>query len=461
MSEFPPFPRDEFQGGLPSPPGDEFENVGFQSAPPYSFDSGPTAEPRDPPDYSLGRSPRTAKPAQRRGAHAAERPAKGDRRGPGMTVVTWLLALLAALFALQYFVPKIVEQSQYAAARGRQRAEYEAASEGLRNLPLQELSRAYQMVSQRVGPSVVHINVVSADEQGPDDETSQLFGPHRREPQGQGSGVIVDPAGYVVTNFHVVRGAKEIKVGLSDGRNVTGKVVGLDRLTDVAVLKIQADNLIAAEWGESDDLHVGALVWAVGSPFGLQRSITSGILSAKNRSSMGDSSAYQDFLQTDAAVNPGNSGGPLVDESGRVIGINTAIVGHTYQGISFAIPSSIARDVYERLRSDGQYTRGWLGVALGSVSEELAKELGLAEAKGAYIAKIADEYGSDSPAKQAGLQEGDVVVLWNEKKIDTYTTLSRAVAQSAVGSTAKVVVKRGGKDLTFDVRVGTRPRQLN
>lgn len=412
------------------------------------------------PDYSLGRAPSRLTPARRRGSwHAASRAERGHGRRSGVTVVTWLLAVLAVLLALQYFIPKIVEQSQYAAARGRQRAEHEGASEGLKNLPLKELSRAYQMVSQRVAPSVVHINITSAEEAATDDESSHFFGPNRRESHGQGSGVIVDAAGYVVTNYHVVRGSKEIKVGLSDGRSVTAQVIGVDAPTDLAVLQIKADKLIAAEWGESDDLQVGSLVWAVGSPFGLQRTITSGILSAKNRAGMG--SVYQDFLQTDAAVNPGNSGGPLVDENGRVIGINTAIVGQTYQGISFAIPSSMARDVYQRLRTEGHFARGWLGIALDSVSEEQAKQLGLTEARGAYVQQVVEDMGSVSPAKEAGMKAGDVVLLWNQKKIDSPTTLSRAVAQTEIGSTATVVVMRGGQELTLEVKVGLRPQQIN
>jgi S1-C subfamily serine protease len=398
---------------------------------------------------------------RREAAHASTRrqQAPEAKRGRAVAIMSWLCGMLAILLALQFFLPRIVEQTQYAAARGRQRAEHEAALDGLKNMPLSELSRAYQMVSQRVGPSVVHINVTGPDEPAVTDESSHFFGPNRREAHGQGSGVIIDKAGYVLTNYHVVRGSSDIKVGLSDGRLVKGQVIGVDAPTDLAVLRVKTDNLIAAEWGDSDDLHVGALVWAVGSPFGLQRSITSGILSAKNRAGMG--SVYQDFLQTDAAVNPGNSGGPLVDENGRVIGINTAIVGQTYQGISFAIPSSIAREVYQRLKTEGHFARGWLGIALDSVSEERAKQLGLTEAKGAYVQQVVEDQGGISPAKQAGLKAGDVVVTWNGKQIDSPTTLSRVVAQTQIGSTVKVVIVRAGQEQTLDVTVGLRPQQLN
>ena len=166
-------------------------------------------------------------------------------------------------------------------------------------------------------------------------------------------------------------------------------------------MKVQADNLIAADWGDSDALETGALVWAVGSPFGLRHSITFGIVSAKNR---GDSagSAYQDFLQTDAAVNPGNSGGPLVDSRGRVVGINTAIVGDTYQGISFAVPSLIAKQVYQRLKSDGHIARGWLGVAPQELTDELRSQVGLNDTQGVYVAAVINRPQLPSPAANAG-----------------------------------------------------------
>jgi len=263
----------------------------------------------------------------------------------------WFLTILAGLLLLRFFVPYFAEQISYAITYGRQRAEVEIAAEGQQNLPLRQLSKAFELVSNRVGPSVVHINVVS-NEQLPDDEAASIFG-SARQTQGQGSGVIIDEAGYIVTNNHVVRGARQIEVTLDDGRQFRATIIGTDAPTDLAVLKVNADNLIAAEWGDSDKLEVGALVWALGSPFGLQRSTTFGILSAKNREP-----GHRDFLQTDAAVNPGNSGGPLVDARGRLVGINTAIVGQTYQGISFAIPSSIAQRIYQRLKSEGRVGRG-------------------------------------------------------------------------------------------------------
>ncbi|MBI2477577.1 MAG: trypsin-like peptidase domain-containing protein [Planctomycetia bacterium] len=285
--------------------------------------------------------------------------------------LTWPLAAVVALLLLRFVVPYFAEHLQYSITKGRQRAELEAAKVGLEQLPLGELSTAYQLVSKRVAPSVVHINVASSMLRGQGAELDPRLQRLYPEALGQGSGVIVDAAGYIVTNNHVVSEATKIQVTLNDGRVIDGTVVGIDSLTDLAVLKIDATDLEAVEWGDSDQLDVGALVWAVGSPFGLQHSITFGILSAKNRTT---GTAWQDFLQTDAAVNPGNSGGPLVDASGRIVGINTAIVGDSYQGISFAIPSNVARQVYEKLRSNGHVERGWLGAQLGDVTDEVARE---------------------------------------------------------------------------------------
>jgi serine protease Do len=231
--------------------------------------------------------------------------------------------------------------------------------------------------------------------------------------------------------------------------------VSTDDLTDLALLKIDADKLTAVRWADSDAAEPGAMVWAMGSPFGLEHSITSGILSAKNRAGSAGT-AYQNFLQTDTAVNPGNSGGPLVNTEGRVIGVNTAIVGEAYQGISFAIPSNVARMVFERLREDGKVRRGWLGVSLEDITDQHAKDIGLPDATGAYIAGIVDEAGG-SPAAKAGIQAGDVVLKWNDQVIKNRAHLSNVVAQTEIGSTARVVLFRQGQELQLEIPVGLRP----
>jgi serine protease Do len=367
----------------------------------------------------------------------------------------WLLAFLAVLLGISYLVPMIAENTQYALTRGRQRAEHDFALEHLPGSPLVEMSRASQMVSQAVAPSVVHINT----EGRPTDIFSTTRLPGMRGPMpsdGQGSGFIVDAAGHILTNAHVVRGSSEIYVTLSDGRKVPGRVLSVDNGTDLALLKIDAEKLTPIRWGDSNDVEPGAMVWAVGSPFGLERSITSGILSAKNRAGLAGE-AYQNFLQTDTAVNPGNSGGPLVNTEGHVIGVTTAIVGEAYQGISFAIPSNVAKKVFERLRDEGTVRRGWLGVELQDMTDQHARDIGLPDAKGAYISGLVDQDNGGSPAAKAGIQSGDVVVKWNNQPIANRAQLSNAVAETEIGSQAEVVVLRQGQELRMKVTVGLRP----
>ncbi len=368
-----------------------------------------------------------------------------------------LITLLAGLVCVWLFGPALIERFEYAISRGRQRAEMEVASTSLANMGLESLSKQYQMVSKRVGPSVVHISVTANAPVAPGDELTWRY---RWETSGQGSGVIVDSGGFILTNYHVVQGAKAIQVSLSEGRKLQAEIVGRDPATDLAVLRVTANNLLAAEWGDSDKLDVGALVWAVGSPFGLQRSITCGILSAKNRAGVAGR-VYQDLLQTDAAVNPGNSGGPLVDAQGRVVGINTAIMGESYQGISFAIPSVIAKRVYDRLKSDGRVDRGWVGVGLDDVTEAMVQQLKLNSTNGARVVAVYTDAASPSPAQQAGLQADDVVVRWNGIAIRDAASLSLSVAQSEIGSTAEAVVIRRGETLTLRVTVARRPVNLD
>jgi len=265
----------------------------------------------------------------------------------------------------------------------------------------------------------------------------------------------MDSAGYILTNNHVIRGASEIQVSLADGRKAIATVIGRDGQTDLAVLKIEADKLVAADWGDSETVEPGALVWAVGSPFGLERTITSGILSAKHRAGLAGNPT-QDFLQTDAAVNPGNSGGPLVDASGRVIGINTAIVGDAYQGISFAIPSNVARDIYNRIKAG----RGWLGVRLEAITPELVDQLGLSAKSGVYIAGIY-LHDNKSPANTAGMQPGDVLLKWNGNAVCTPGELRALVEKTPAGSKAKAIVLRNDQELTLEIIVGRRPELVD
>ncbi len=381
----------------------------------------------------------------------------------------WLLSSMAFLVLLTFFLPYVVERMTYSFARGQQRAMYDVAGEKLKNVALQDVSDACQLVANRVGPSVVYINVTSARAASAESGPGQAGWQHPAT--SQGSGVVVDKDGYIVTNAHVIRGYSKIRVKLSDRRTVFASVVGVDRLTDIAVLKVDANNLLPAEWGDSDRLQVGGLVWALGSPLGLQRSVTFGILSGKNRSfsaeqrfgisdaqGIASDSPYHNFLQTDAAVNPGNSGGPLVDSQGKIVGINTAIVGEAYQGISFAIPSSIAQPIYERIRREGRVTRGWLGVDPQELTPELAKRLGLSGTVGALVAEVVPNLdGKTSPAQQAGIIAGDVIIRWDGKTVANRTDLFSLVALTPVGTTVDVIVLRDGQEVTLSVTVTQRP----
>ncbi len=372
------------------------------------------------------------------------------RQWPVLPILLVVL-VLAALLLWRY----VSEQIGYAAARGRQRAEAQWAREQLAALP--EPANRYRWVAKALEPAVVGVKTEQIIRAGTD-ELSALFGfPRQYRARGQGSGVIVDEEGYVITNYHVIRGATRVDVELSDGRTVREvEIVGADPLTDIAVLKIPPDGLTAAQWGESDQLEVGDPVLAIGSPFGLDQTVTAGIISAKGRRAVVEDVRYQDFIQTDAALNPGNSGGPLVDMNAKVVGINTAILGQTYQGISFAIPSRLAREVYERLKTTGSVERGWLGVAMQELDEVLARRLGLENLEGALVAGVV----ADSPADQAGIAPGDVIVRWNKEKITSPADLALAVARSRIGSKATVELIREGRSLEKTLTVGRRPEQL-
>ncbi len=372
--------------------------------------------------------------------------------------LVWVLVVLLTLM----LVPYTAEQLQYYITRGRERAEVEIARQSLGDQPLAEISHAFGSIAKLIGPSVVHINTTRRAKllRSPD-EALYPFG--EQEAHDEGSGVIVDADGYIVTNNHVVEGAADIQVKLSDGQIKDARKIGADRLTDVAVLKIDSGGLTAAEWGDSDRLEVGAPVWAVGNPFGLDRSVTFGIVSAKNRrlrdaNRNQQPNAYEDFLQTDAAVNPGNSGGPLVNIEGKVVGINTAIIGPRYQGISFSIPSSIAQEVYLKLRENGHVPRGWLGVQLDELTAARIKQFNLpADAKGAFVQGVQ----RDSPAEKAGIEPGDVIIEWNDAPIDSNIALSLLVGKTKIGSQAKAVLLRDGEKVALEVPVEERPAEFN
>jgi serine protease Do len=272
-----------------------------------------------------------------------------------------------------------------------------------------------------------------------------------RRAMSLGSGFIIDPAGYIVTNNHVIADAEEIKVRLHDDTELKATVVGRDDKTDLALLKVESKTpLPALKWGDSDQARIGDWVLAIGNPFGLGGSVTAGILSARQRDI--NAGPYDDFLQTDASINRGNSGGPMFNVDGEVIGINTAIFSPSggSVGIGFAIPSNLARNVIDQLRQYGHPRRGWLGVRIQSVTDELAEGLHLANTHGALVANVTD----NGPAAKAGIQQGDVVIRFDGRTVDEMRKLPRMVAETPIEKQVDVVVWRKGKELSFKVTLG-------
>ena len=304
------------------------------------------------------------------------------------------------------------------------------------------LSKIGQATAELVGavrPAVVNISITkTVKTQGganpflDDPLFRRFFGdqfkmPKERKSANLGSGVIVDPTGYILTANHVIQGADEIKVTLSDKREFKGKIVGSDAMTDIGIIKIDADSLPTIKWGDSDTLRVGETVLAIGSPYGLSQTVTMGIVSAVGRANVGIAD-YEDFIQTDAAINPGNSGGALVNVKGELVGINTAIFSTSggYQGIGFAVPTNMAKTVMDSLITKGKVTRGWLGVTIQSLTPDLAKQFNLKEEKGVLVGDVVD----GGPAEKAGLQRGDVIVEFEGKKIEEPTQLRNMVANT-------------------------------
>jgi serine protease Do len=270
---------------------------------------------------------------------------------------------------------------------------------------------------------------------------------------GLGSGVIVSPDGYILTNNHVVNNATEIQVALNDGRQFTAKVIGSDPKTDVALIRIKADNLPALTLADSDKIEVGDVVLAIGNPFGIGQTVTKGIVSAKDRTTSGDMD--EDFIQTDAAINPGNSGGALVDTEGRLVGINSAILTHSggNQGIGFAVPSNLCRWVMDSLVKNGRVERGFLGVMIQNLTPDLATAFKLNSITGALVGDV----NSGSPADKAGLKSGDVIMQLNGQPIEDASQLKLRVAETPPGSRVQLTVNRNGESKTFDVTLGNLP----
>jgi serine protease Do len=331
---------------------------------------------------------------------------------------------------------------------------------------------SFAEIVEKVSKGVVNISTTRVEEQpnpfwwffgpgpGPGEEFfRRFFGePQRRIPtRSLGSGFLISPDGYIVTNSHVVRGATDINVTLWDGRTFKAKIVGIDDATDIAVLKIDATDLPYLKFGDSNELRVGDWVIAIGNPFGLGHTVTVGVVSAKGRS-LGIT-RYEDFIQTDAAINPGNSGGPLINIKGEVVGINTAILNPSGMsvnaGIGFAIPSSLAKDIVPTLIAKGKVERAWLGVYIQEVTPEIAKQLGLKEAKGALVSDVVP----GSPADKVGIKRGDVIIEFDGKKVESWRQLPIMVSLSPVNKKAKLKIIRDGKELEFEVVLAKMPEE--
>lgn len=331
-------------------------------------------------------------------------------------------------------------------------------------------------VAKKVTPAVVNITTVMTEKVSdgfsvPDELRDRMeeffgrpFGPRGRGPsdpfdhrgprKGQGSGVIITSDGYILTNNHVIANAREVNVTLPDKREFKGRIIGTDPKTDLAVVKINATDLPAVSWGDASRLQVGEYVLAVGNPFGLNSTVTMGIVSAVGRGHMGITQ-YEDFIQTDAAINPGNSGGALVNTRGELIGINTAIFSQTggYQGVGFAVSTTMAKPIYESLVKTGKVVRGYLGVGIQDLSQELAKSFSMKESKGALVSDVRE----GSPAEQAGLKEGDVIVEYHGTLVEDGVALQRLVTRTSAGTVVPLKVIRDGHEREMTVRIGEQP----
>lgn len=338
---------------------------------------------------------------------------------------------------------------------------------------LDRSAKAFSSVVKDVKPAVVHVRVESTVSANPDMEQfynhpffERFFGPQfqhpdpnsqprKRQQYGAGSGFIISEDGHILTNNHVVENAEKITVTLSDNQEVEAELVGADPQSDVALIKISVSNpLPTIPLGDSEALEVGEWVIAIGNPFGLSQTVTVGVVSAKGRSRVGINE-YENFIQTDAAINPGNSGGPLLNIHGEVVGINSALYSRTggYMGIGFAIPINMVKSIEEQLQKHGKVTRGWLGVAIQDVDENLAESFGLEKAEGILVS----ETQPDSPADTAGIKQGDVLLSLNDVALKDVADLRNRVALIVPGTEVTINLIREGKPLDMDVKIGEQP----
>jgi len=372
----------------------------------------------------------------------------------------WLLIILLLIAAVPIFVfvkGQVVPE----------KAVFDASRPNIKTVVFDKGLPSFSELVNRVKPSIVNISTTTVIKgptmqdrfMGPgqtnpfkdffgEEFFDKFFGnsPRREYKQRSlGSGLIIDREGYILTNNHVIEKAQAIKVKLSDEKEYDAAVIGRDQKTDIALIKINAKQpLPAATFGDSDKLAVGDWVVAIGNPFGLEHTVTAGIVSAKGR--VIGAGPYDDFIQTDASINPGNSGGPLLNLKGEVVGLNTAIVSGG-QGIGFAIPINVAKDMLPQLKTKGKVARGWMGVVIQKVTPEIAKNFGLAESEGALVADVMEQ----SPAEKAGIKRGDVIVSYNGKKVKDNDQLPRLVGATEIGKKIKVGLIREGKQVEVEI----------
>lgn len=330
---------------------------------------------------------------------------------------------------------------------------------------LSKLSDAMATVAEKVKPAVVNIST-SRTVKTPrlpffdDPFFRRFFGdPHmqKRKVTNLGSGVIATTDGYILTNNHVIEGAEDILVKLADGKEYKGRVIGTDPRTDISIIKIDEKNLPTMPWGDSDKLRVGEIVLAIGNPYGLSQTITMGVVSALGRSGIGISD-YEDFIQTDAAINPGNSGGALVNIKGELVGINTAIFSTSggYQGIGFAIPSNMVKNVMDSIINQGRVVRGWLGVNIQPLTQALAKQFGIKDETGVLLVDVVE----GSPAEKGGLKRGDIIIEYDKKKIENPFQFKNLVASTKPGKTVEIKIIRNSNPMTLKVTIEELPTEL-
>jgi S1-C subfamily serine protease len=308
-----------------------------------------------------------------------------------------------------------------------------------------KLSKDSEALVAKVLPSVVRIDVAYGREVV-SDQLEDFFGTIPEQAQ-IGSGVIIDRNGSILTNYHVVRGSKSIQVSLTDGRQLKAELLGSDALTDIAVLQVKADKLSVATWGKSNKVAAGSLVWSFGSPFGMNNSASLGIISSAGRSLYADN-PFHDFIQTDASINPGSSGGPLIDVNGELIGINTAIAGEQFSGVGFASPIDLVRQVYSQIVEHGHVDRVWLGIELAAVSQD---EAVMAGRKNTFGATVRSFQGESTAAQKQGLQRGDIILEIGGKRVTGPTQALRQIAGSELGKPIVMRILRSQKEFTLEI----------